>query len=60
MTETTLTRKHVFLETAQVEALEAISAETGASFAWLVREAVRKYLAQRHPEKVRANHEKTD
>lgn len=43
----TLVRRHVFLEQAQVDELEAISAETGASVAWLVREAVRRDLAQR-------------
>lgn len=43
----TLVRKHVFLEQAQVDELEAISAQNGASVAWLVRDAVRQYLAQR-------------
>lgn len=42
-----LVRKHVYLDPTAVDELEAISQQTGASFAWLIRDAVRLYLKQR-------------
>ena len=42
-----LVRIHIFLEQDQADELKAISTTNGASVAWLVRDAVRLYLAQR-------------
>ena len=47
MTETNLTRVQILLEPEQIEQLRQISAQGGASMSWLVRDAVRVYLAQR-------------
>ncbi len=43
----TLKRIQVLLTPEQTEALRAMSAKQGASVSWIVREAVRIYLAQR-------------
>lgn len=47
MNETNLTRIQILLEPGQIEQLRLISANGGASMSWLVRDAVRVYLAQR-------------
>ena len=47
MSETNLTRVQILLEPEQIEQLRQISAQGGASMSWLVRDAVRVYLAQR-------------
>ncbi len=47
MTDTNLTRVQILLEPEQIEQLRQISAQGGASMSWLVRDAVRVYLAQR-------------
>ena len=47
MTDTNLTRVQILLEPEQIEQLRQISANGGASMSWLVRDAVRVYLAQR-------------
>ena len=47
MTDTNLTRVQILLEPEQIEQLRQISASGGASMSWLVRDAVRVYLAQR-------------
>ncbi len=47
MSETNLTRVQILLEHEQIEQLRQISANGGASMSWLVRDAVRVYLAQR-------------
>ena len=47
MTDTNLTRVQILLEPEQIEQLRQISANGGASMSWLVRDAVRDYLAQR-------------
>ena len=47
MSETNLTRVQILLEPEQIEQLRQISANGGASMSWLVRDAVRVYLAQR-------------
>lgn len=46
MTDTNLTRVQILLEPEQIEQLRQISAQGGASMSWLVRDAVRVYLAQ--------------
>ena len=47
MTDTNLTRVQILLEPEQIEQLRQISSNGGASMSWLVRDAVRVYLAQR-------------
>jgi hypothetical protein len=55
VTENSPDRLTVTLDTADREALERVAREGGRSLAWVVREAIRRYLVANPPSDTRAD-----